>query len=81
MFGKTPSKGTQTDSKEENTNSGLIFRLISQVFKDLSAIFQDNRNGIGSLSFSMFQIYNEKVYDLLQVASRLKEEVGNSIRC
>jgi hypothetical protein len=71
MFGKSQSLKQLCMTSSITEESGLIGRLIKAIFE---------RKGLNSrLNFSMFQIYNENVYDSLQkddVPLQVLEDVG-----
>ena len=80
LFGKSGLKRPKLDLAQDDSDLGLVFRLINHVFSELETRNSGKNRPKGCISFSMFQIYNEKVYDLLQVGAKLNTEARNSIR-
>jgi len=66
------SKGNSRDVKpvikEQNENSGITLRCIWEIYNQVDAINAKGYKKI-AISCSFLQIYNEKVFDLLNIAN------------
>ena len=63
---KTNMQTTYVDNvKDDRLYSGLIPRMIFEIFRDLES--PEYKSGNFAVYCCFLQIYNEKVYDLLQV--------------
>jgi kinesin family protein 11 len=64
--------GEESEDSESNFQSGII----PKIFKNLFQQIRSNKDRTYSVSLSFLQIYNEKIFDLLNPSSALAAKNG-----
>lgn len=67
MFGPVTHRKGSSLSRVQDQHSGLVPRLMNEVLGQFGSRMDSGLHKSCSITFSMFQIYNERIYDLLQV--------------